>query len=182
MSDRIQEIRKRYTPNNPNYREIGLCTRKDIVYLLDLIESLQREVDRLKQENKAMEDNIFVVCGVENVKEYSPVTICGIPIVDAIRIVKLHKNDQLQRERQEPKVLTLDELLEMDGQPIWTITIGVEMSGRYELCTGHTVCVCPLRRVLRCVTADGEVTDYELGTYGKTWLAYATEPKGDAKT
>jgi hypothetical protein len=82
-------------------------------------------------------------------------------------------------ERENPKPLTLDELLNMDGQPIWTITIGVEMSGRHELCTGYMLCVCPLHRVLRCVTADGEVTDYELETYGKTWLAYATEPKGD---
>lgn len=86
--------------------------------------------------------------------------------------------DQLQRET-EPVPLTLEELLKMEGHPIWTSTIGVEMSGRYELCTGQTLCVCPLRRVLRCVTSDGELTDYEIGTYGKTWIAYATEPKGE---
>ena len=88
--------------------------------------------------------------------------------------------ERAKQEQQEPKPLTLEELLDMEGHPIWTSTIGVDMPGRYELCIGHTICACPLRRVLRCVTADGEVTDYELGTYEKTWIAYAAEPKGDA--
>ena len=87
--------------------------------------------------------------------------------------------------RQETKVveidhvkpLTLDELREMDGEPVWTVTTGVSSSGRWELCTCETVCACPLHKVLRCVTADGEVTDYDLDTYGKTWLAYRQKPE-----
>ena len=75
--------------------------------------------------------------------------------------------------QDETEPFSIDQLLEMDGCPIWTITLGVKYSGRYELCTAHTTCACPLHRVLRCVTADGEITEYELDTYGKTWLAYA---------
>lgn len=77
--------------------------------------------------------------------------------------------------RNEP--LTLDELRKMDGEPVWTVTTGVSSSGRWELCTCDTVCACPLHKVLRCVTADGEVTDYDLDTYGKTWLAYLQKPE-----
>ena len=87
--------------------------------------------------------------------------------------------ESLQRERDNPQPLTLEQMLDMEGAPVWTVTIGLEYSGRYELCTAHMACACPLHRVLRCVTAIGEVTDYELDSYGKTWLAYATEPKGE---
>lgn len=80
-----------------------------------------------------------------------------------------------KNERNDP--MTLDELRKMDGEPVWTVTIGVSGSGRWELCTCETVCTCPLHKVLRCVTADGEVTDYDLYTYGKTWLAYRQKPE-----
>lgn len=73
--------------------------------------------------------------------------------------------------------LTLEEMLEMDGEPVWTVTLSVEGSGRWELCTCEMVTACPLHKVLRCVTAVGEVTDYELDTYGKTWLAYRRKPE-----
>ena len=73
--------------------------------------------------------------------------------------------------------LTLDELREMDGEPVWTVTTGISSSGRWELCTCETVRACPLHKVLRCVTAYGEVTDYDLDTYGKTWLAYRQKPE-----
>lgn len=73
--------------------------------------------------------------------------------------------------------LTPDELREMDGEPVWTVTAGVSGSGRWELCTCETICACQLHKVLRCVTADGEVTDYDLDTYGKTWTAYRQKPE-----
>lgn len=73
--------------------------------------------------------------------------------------------------------LTLEELREMDGEPVWTVTIGLEGSGRWELCTCEMITACPIHKVLRCVASNGEVTDYELGTYGKTWLAYRRRPE-----
>jgi hypothetical protein len=54
------------------------------------IESQQREIDRLKTENKAMEDHICIACGATNEPSYSPVTICGIPIAKAIEIIQNH--------------------------------------------------------------------------------------------
>lgn len=73
--------------------------------------------------------------------------------------------------------LPLEQLREMDGGPVWTVTIGMEGLGRWELCTSKIVTVCPLHRVLRCVVATGEIMDYELDTYGKTWLAYRRKPE-----
>lgn len=73
--------------------------------------------------------------------------------------------------------LTLDELRKMDGEPVWTVTIGLSDSGRWELCACETICACPLHKVLRCVTATGECTDYEFDTCGKTWLAYRQKPE-----
>lgn len=68
--------------------------------------------------------------------------------------------------------LTLEQLQEMDGEPVWTVTIGLEGSGRWELCSCETITACPLHKVLRCVTSTGEATDYEFETYGKTWVVY----------
>ena len=102
--------------------------------------------------------------------------------IDALdmAISTLRQQEQLDKVSQgssQDKPLTLDELRKMDGEPVWTVTTGISSSGRWELCTCETVCACPLHKVLRCVTADGEVTDYDLDTYGKTWLAYRQKPE-----
>ena len=83
------------------------------------------------------------------------------------------------KEQRPNAPLTLGELRQMDGEPVWTVTTGVSSSGRWELCTCETVCACPMHKVLRCVTADGEITDYDLDTYGKTWLAYRQRQEED---
>jgi hypothetical protein len=78
---------------------------------------------------------------------------------------------------QENEPLTLEQLRVMEGEPIWTVTLGVKGSGRYELCTAHALNLLPLR----CVTADGEIHDCDQEAYGKTWIAYPRKPKGDTK-
>ena len=92
-------------------------------------------------------------------------------------ISALREQDVADKDVGNNEPLTLEELREMDGEPVWTVTTGVSSSGRWELCTCETVCACPLHKVLRCVTAYGEVTDYDLDTYGKTWLAYRQKPE-----
>lgn len=82
---------------------------------------------------------------------------------------------------QNPKPLTLDELIRMDGEPIWTVTIGLKGSGRWELCEGYTIRACPFKGALRCVDLSGEATLYDYKTYGKTWLAYRTKPEGSGE-
>ena len=99
-----------------------------------------------------------------------------VPILQASNLVKAYREGRA--EILPPNApLTLEELREMEGEPVWTITIGIEGSGRWELCTCEVVTACPLHKVLRCVTSSGEVTDYEFETYGKTWLAYHRKPE-----
>lgn len=45
MSDRIQEIKERYSENQRPYLNAGQRTWDDIQYLLGLVESLQRETE-----------------------------------------------------------------------------------------------------------------------------------------
>jgi hypothetical protein len=86
--------------------------------------------------------------------------------------------DAVNRRHSEPnEPLALEQLREMDGCPVWTVTIGLEGSGRWELCACETICACPWKQVIRCVTAIGEVTDYEIDTYSKTWIAYRHKPE-----
>ena len=86
-----------------------------------------------------------------------------------------------RRAEENPKPLTLDELIRMDGEPIWTVTIGLKGSGRWELCEGYTIRACPFKGALRCVDLSGEATLYDYKTYGKTWLAYRTKPEGSGE-
>lgn len=82
-----------------------------------------------------------------------------------------------QEERTNPQPLTLFEMLELDGEPVWTETIGIDRTGRWELITCETVCACPLEQKLRSVTWAGDVEWYPLETYGKTWIAYRHKPE-----
>ena len=110
----------------------------------------------------------------------SEVTVLDDPeMAEAHRVAisALRHQEHFRDLTKKVEPLTLNELRKMDGEPVWTVTAGVSGSGRWELCTCETVCACPLHKVLRCVTADGEVTDYDLDTYGKTWLAYRQKPE-----
>ncbi len=86
-----------------------------------------------------------------------------------------------KQERQNPQPLTLDKLIRMDGEPIWTVTIGLKGSGHWELCEGYTIRACPFKGALRCVDLSGEATLYDYKTYGKTWIAYRTKPEGSGE-
>lgn len=75
----------------------------------------------------------------------------------------------------EPQPLALDELRERNGKPVFTKTIGVIGSGRWELFTfdDHWL-------YLKTAYEHYKMTIDELkNSYGKTWLAYDREPKGE---
>lgn len=87
---------------------------------------------------------------IEQVSVYLPADDEWI-IALTLAIAALHA--QADTAPNDP--LTLEELRKMDGEPVWTVTIGVDGSGRWELCTCEMVTACPLRKVLRCVIASG---------------------------
>lgn len=59
--------------------------------------------------------------------------------------------------------LTLDQLREMDGRPVWVQTPGIEKYGRWVIVAGVNI----EDKALYCKG------DYTCRDYGKTWLAYA---------
>jgi hypothetical protein len=85
---------------------------------------------------------------------------------------------RMKEARDNPKPLTLGELRERDGKPVWTVTNGVDGSGRWELITFTTLCACPFRQVITMTNLIDGQEDYDLDSYGKTWRAYDCEPKG----
>ena len=65
------------------------------------------------------------------------------------------------------KPLTLEELREMKGQPVWTVTTGLDGSGRWEL-----VCDVDYEDVLEMASCVDGFYAIEMDTYGSTWTAY----------
>lgn len=79
------------------------------------------------------------------------------------------------RPAPENKPLTLDELRKMDGEPVWTVSIGLDNSGRWEILESASA-----EFISLCNTSDG-CYGCEIDTYGKTWLAYARKPEQEEK-
>ena len=71
--------------------------------------------------------------------------------------------------------LTLEELREMKGQPVWTVTTGLDGSGRWEL-----VCDVDYEDVLEMASCVDGFYAIEMDTYGSTWTAYRRPPEGEA--
>ena len=67
--------------------------------------------------------------------------------------------------------LTLEELREMDGEPVWVQTPGIPKYGRWVIVAGVD-------------TEDGQRTlycqgDYTCRNYGRDWIAYRCPPEGE---
>ena len=73
--------------------------------------------------------------------------------------------------------LTLEQLREMKGQPVWTVTTGIKASGRWEL-----VCDVDYEDVLEMACCVDGFYHIEVNTYGSTWNAYRRPPEGEEDT
>ena len=74
-----------------------------------------------------------------------------------------------QEEPNEP--LSIEQLREMDGEPVWVQTPGIPKYGRWVIVAGVD-------------TEDGQRTlycqgDYTCRNYGRDWLAYRRPPEGE---
>lgn len=133
-------------------------------------------VDRIAIRAKVCTGCTMLVGGVCRDADPCEKLIAGFLEEPSADVIPAHR-----KEKAHNDPLTLDELRKMDGEPVWTTTIGLPGSGRWELCTCETICTCPLHKVLRCVTSEGDVTDYDFDTYGKTWLAYRKKPEEEER-
>ena len=73
---------------------------------------------------------------------------------------------------QPNEPMTLEQLREMDGEPVWVQTPGIPQYGRWVIVAGID-------------TNDGQKTlycqgDYTCRNYGQDWLAYRRPPEGEA--
>lgn len=77
-----------------------------------------------------------------------------------------------QEEREKPEPLTLDELRQMDGQPVWLetgeVSIGEQICGSWEIF---------IRREYEFYCFTRRKKGFWAENYGKTWLAYRNKPK-----
>ncbi len=72
-----------------------------------------------------------------------------------------------QQEAENPKPLTLTELREMDGEPVWVQSPGMPEYGRWAIVEGVDI-----EQKILWLRAD-----YTCHDYGKVWLAYRHKPK-----
>lgn len=79
-------------------------------------------------------------------------------------------------ERENPEPLTLDELRQMDGEPVWIQNIKNPERSRWELMTyaiySETIKMYQVRTCFAQKLACIRWSD----NYGKTWLAYRIKP------
>lgn len=81
-----------------------------------------------------------------------------------------------QQERENPKPLTLDELRQMDGEPVWVVPLGPNPDWVSHWCLYHDGYVYP-----NSVTRKGVMYFYYTERYGEAWLAYRYKPKEEPK-
>ena len=74
--------------------------------------------------------------------------------------------------------LTLEQLKQMDGEPVW---VSAEENGHYDYCGAYKYGFCAILRTTithPCATSVYGIR-YSFEDYGKTWLAYAHKPGGE---
>ena len=90
--------------------------------------------------------------------------------------------DQLQRET-EPVPLTMDELRAMNGKPAYIVVIDKSnFANSDDAFDGWGMVRWSLVRMWDAKRADLVHVDHDFCENGKTWIAYARDPKGDATT
>ena len=89
--------------------------------------------------------------------------------IDRCKACPLCYSDKVRHTAPENKALTLDELREMDGEPVFVASPGAEEYGHWVIVAGVD-------------DSDGDKTlycngDFTCRNYGKTWFAYARRPE-----
>ena len=86
---------------------------------------------------------------------------CGMELCDALdmAISALRQQETVTNHNGLNAPLTMEELRQMDGEPVWCVSLGAKLS-----------------------RGDGwyiGVNNWHMGGYGKTWLAYRQKPEED---
>ncbi len=95
---------------------------------------------------------------------------CRMPGLDELILWAANIIDR--RPTPENKPLTLEQLQQMDGEPVW---IDGKDYGGWAIFKASVN-----KQVANCL--DNVNLSYYMRDYGKTWLAYAHKPEGEATT
>jgi hypothetical protein len=74
---------------------------------------------------------------------------------------------EIWNRRPEPRLLTLGELQEMDGQPVWVNVLVDDYPGEWALASEF------------CKGATTGASVFQYDNYGVIWAAYDRQPGGD---
>ena len=100
--------------------------------------------------------------------EYAQIMADGKPgVQEFYKMAEYALRAQQEVEKNEP--LTLDELREMDGEPVWVVNSDFKKSDGFS---DEWALVSSQRR-----NAESTGTIYHFEDYGKTWLAYRRKPE-----
>ena len=116
----------------------------------------------------------------DTVKAYEPICIssgCLIYKADSVYFLSEQEAISAWNNRTQPnEPLTLEQLREMDGKPVWVetgeVSIGEQIIGRWHILHSTSDL---------CVNFMGGGNGYALSQYGKTWLAYRNKPEQDVE-
>ena len=121
-------------------------------------------------EAKRVEAAIKILIKERQPHYYKPNNKLGI-VGEAYNIAFRALNEKLQRLENPP--LTLEELKQMEDEPVWTVTTGVDGSSRVEIIESVR------NDYIRLCCLFVETYDIETTTYGKSWLAYRHKPANE---
>ena len=96
---------------------------------------------------------------------------CKATFAHWFRSIKKANEAWNRRAEPENNPLTLDELKQMDGKPVWTVGVGANKSKSYY------ALVMLSRKSVYTVIGDEMVQVGALCQYGKTWIAYRRKPE-----
>ena len=102
--------------------------------------------------------------------EECPYSNCLIDCQDRLMKEAADALEKLNCAAPENKPLTLEQLREMDGEPVWVKEIDGTGCGEWTI-----IDIGAQTEMLKALSPD---TGYKEYNYGKTWLAYAREPEG----
>ena len=94
--------------------------------------------------------------------------------IDRCKECPLCYADKERHKKPENMPLTLDELRQMDGEPVWIVTLDGTDEPRWEIVVSAGKCGVDLI----CVLNGVETRDYaDFDLYNDTWLAYRSKQK-----
>ena len=145
-------------------------TEKWINESLKSLPHLCAEIRRLSEENDAFRAQ-------QEAEQKSPCTLCGYSgkHLDAPPCTRCPAYPK-ETEKNEP--ITLDELREMDGEPVWIVIIDHDsFADKNDDFDGWGLCRKSWVRMWDEKRADLVHADHHFEDYGKTWMAYRRKPE-----